>query len=37
VIVQASVHGADISAVLDAVASDPVNLRGVATIDGGGH
>jgi len=32
VLVQASVHGADISAVLDAVASDPVNLRGVATM-----
>src|SRR3974377_1396865 len=29
---QASLHGADISAVLDAVASDPVNLRGVATM-----
>jgi 2-pyrone-4,6-dicarboxylate lactonase len=32
VVVQASVHGADNSAVLDAVATDPRNLRGIATV-----
>ncbi len=32
VLVQASVHGTDNSAVRDAVASDPVNLRGIAAM-----
>jgi len=32
VVVQASVHGTDNSAVLNAVASDPKNLRGIAAI-----
>ncbi len=32
VVVAASVHGTDNSAVLDAIATDPKNLRGIATI-----
>ena len=32
VVVQASVHGTDNSAVLDAVATDPKNLRGIAAV-----
>jgi 2-pyrone-4,6-dicarboxylate lactonase len=33
VLVQASVHGADNSAMLDAISRDPANLRGVAMVD----
>jgi predicted TIM-barrel fold metal-dependent hydrolase len=33
VLVQASVHGVDNSAMLDAIARDPANLRGVAMVD----
>ena len=32
VLVQASVHGTDNSAILDAIATDPANLRGVAAM-----
>jgi 2-pyrone-4,6-dicarboxylate lactonase len=35
VLVQASAHGNDNSAMLDAIARDPANLRGVAMVDAG--
>jgi 2-pyrone-4,6-dicarboxylate lactonase len=34
VIVQASAHGSDNRAMVDAIAADPVNIRGVAIVDG---